>query len=306
MSLQTYSLRFEAMGSKCSFTVCQPPKTAIRSLRAASSEVHRIEGKFSRYLPASVTSQINRSAGCGDSIQTDDETAALIDYAFQCYEVSGGLFDITSGVLRYVWDFRAGRVPDVSKITEQLPKVGLAKLIWERPILRFPVKGMELDFGGLAKEYAADRAVAICHEYGLYSGVVDLGGDMAVIGPRPDGLPWTIGISNPKHPEEPFAVIALNSGALATSGDYVRYSVSDGKRYSHILNPLTGWPMEELSTVSVLSDHCLAAGSFSTIAMLKGDAGLQWLDRSQTPYAWMTPDGRSGCTSPFSLVRSAR
>jgi thiamine biosynthesis lipoprotein len=116
----------------------------------------------------------------------DDETAKLLDYAFACYKRSGGLFDITSGLLRRIWDFKSGRLPDPSAINDLLPRIGLAKVSWERPRLAFSVAGIELDFGGIGKEYAADQATAVCVALGIRHGLVDLGGDIAVIGPHPD------------------------------------------------------------------------------------------------------------------------
>ncbi len=121
------------------------------------------------------------------SIAVDDETAKLLDCAYACYQRSDGLFDITSVILRRIWDFKSGRLPDRKAIDELLPRIGLSKISWKRPYLTFPIAGMELDFGG--KEYAADQAAAVCTALGIRHGLIDLGGDIAVIGPHPNLAP---------------------------------------------------------------------------------------------------------------------
>jgi FAD:protein FMN transferase len=295
------SIRFTAMGTQCAIHAYGECALVVPGLRAAIAEVDRIETKYSRYLPSSLLSEINRRAAAGGSIEVDEETSALLDYAGRCYQISDGLFDITSGAFRQVWDFRSGRVPDFNEIDAVLPRVGYGKLTWEKPRLSFPVPGMEIDFGGLAKEYAADRAAAICRSAGIASGLVDLGGDIAVVGPRPGNNPWAVGISDPQHPDRPFAQISLRAGALASSGDYARYIVIGGKRYGHIINPLTGWPIEEVVAVSVSADQCLAAGSLSTIAMLMGKCGIEWLKQLGVAHAWMDASSACGCTQAFEL-----
>ena len=140
------------------------------------------------------------SAKHAGSIAVDDETAKLLDYAYACYQRSDGLFDITSGILRRIWDFKSGRLPDRNAIDELLPRIGLSKVSWKRPRLTFPIAGMELDFGGIGKEYAADQAAAVCIALGIRHGLIDLGGDIAVIGPHPNLAPWNIGIRHPRDP----------------------------------------------------------------------------------------------------------
>src|SRR5699024_8377147 len=163
---------------------------------------------------------------------------------------------------------------------------------WEPPHLHLPIKGMEIDFGGVVKEYAVDTVVALCQNRGFSHGLIDMGGDIGVIGPHPDGSPWRIGIRNPHTPHRAKAVIELTQGALATSGDYERYFEIHGKRYSHILNPLTGWPVQGLISVSVQAPLCIVAGTASTIGMLKGkQEGIHWLDALGLPYFCIKEDG---------------
>jgi thiamine biosynthesis lipoprotein len=161
-------------------------------------------------------------------------------------------------------------------------------------VLEFPMSGMEIDFGGIVKEYAVDRAAALCQGAGVRHGVINLGGDIKVIGPRADGSPWRIGIRHPRHKEAVMRTILLREGALASSGDYERCLIVDGVRYGHILNPKTGWPVRHLAAVSVIADFCVVAGSASTIAMLKEAGGPAWLESLGLPHLWVDVHGESG------------
>jgi thiamine biosynthesis lipoprotein len=142
---------------------------------------------------------------------------------------------------------------------------------------------MELDLGGIVKEFAADRLVAMLRECGI-SGLVNLAGDIAVSGPPPNESAWIVAIKHPRK-EGAIAKIKLAAGAIAGSGDYERFIEVDGQRYSHLLRPDTGYPAENsFCSVSVIAQSCLIAGSVSTVAMLKGSEGLKWLDEMELPY----------------------
>jgi thiamine biosynthesis lipoprotein len=165
--------------------------------------------------------------------------------------------------------------------------VGWDKVRWQRPRLVFGVPGMEIDFGGVVKEYAADRAATLCAEAAFRHGLIDLGGDIKIVGPHPDGTPWVVGIQHPRNPEAVMATLDLFHGAIATSGDYERFVEIDGRRYSHILSPRTGMPVNGLAGVSVAALECVVAGSATTIAMLMEDRGPEWLDEVGLPHVWM-------------------
>jgi thiamine biosynthesis lipoprotein len=291
--MQARRLRFKAMGSPCELHLhVESPARFEAVAAAARAEIERLEQKYSRYRADSLASRINACAGDRDGILLDAETASLLDYAALAWEQSGGLFDISSGVLRRAWDFRSGRVPEADEIEALRPLVGWEKVRWQRPRLVLPRAGMELDFGGFVKEYAADRVAALCREQGVRHGLVDLGGDLAVVGPHPDGSPWRVGIRDPRAPERAIASLALAAGGVATSGDYERCMVVEGRRYAHILDPKTGWPVEGLASVTVAASHCLLAGTASTVAMLKGRrAGPTWLDRLGLPSLRIDADG---------------
>lgn len=278
--MQAHSHRFKAMGGPCELRLyAADAASAARYAGAAEAEILRLERLYSRYREDSVTTRINRSAGDGHGVEVDEETAALLDYAHTAWVQSEGLFDITSGVLRRAWDFKAQRLPAQAEIEALLPLIGWDQLQWQRPRLLLPRAGMELDFGGYVKEYAADRAAQAARAAGARHGFVELAGDIALVGPHPDGKPWQIGVRHPRAPDSPMATIPLAAGAIASSGDYERYFEHEGVRYCHVLNPRTGWPVQGLAAVSVVAEQCLVAGTASTIAMLKGAvAGPAWLE----------------------------
>jgi len=284
------------MASQCEVSVYAPREETARAWTdAAITEVRRIEAKYSRYRYDSVTAAINRSAG-KSPIQVDSETAALLDFASELHAQSDGAFDLTSGVLRRAWDFKAARVPSQAALDQLLQRVGWSKIKWHAPTLHLHAE-MEIDFGGIGKEYAADRAAAIAADLGAQHGLVNLGGDVRVIGPHADGSAWRIAVQDPRGaPGETIAHMNVSLGAMATSGDYERYFEHDGKRYSHLLDPRTGWPVEHWRSMSVVAPLAIAAGACATVAMLKPVAdGLTFLDAQ--PVRYLGIDGEGQCHS---------
>jgi thiamine biosynthesis lipoprotein len=281
------------MGSPCELHLYADSREAAEEMAAAGRrEIDRLESKYTRFRDDSLTSHINRAAGDPRGVVVDDETAFLLDYAQTSFEQSDGLFDITSGVLRRVWNHRSGRVPSDAELAEVLTCVGWRRVHWKRPRIVLPVAGMQLDFGGYVKEYAADRVAELMHELGCRHGLVDLGGDLSAMGPHPDGAPWRVGIRDPRRRDRALARVDLLSGGVASSGDYERFLVIDGIRYGHILDPRTGWPVAGFAAVTVLADRCLIAGTASTVAMLKGRReGAAWLEALGLPHMRIDRDG---------------
>ena len=293
--MKLFHYDFNAMGTPCAIQLFA--KTATRAKHVADlaiADVRRLEMRYSRYRGDSFLSKINRVAATGGSISVDAETAGLLNYAVACYQQSDGLFDISSGILRRAWRFDLNALPDDEQINALLAKVGWHKLHWRAPVLEFPLPGMEIDFGGIVKEYAVDRAAALCRSAGIQHGIVNLGGDIKIIGPRADGSPWRIGIRHPRRKEAILETLSLHEGALASSGDYERCIIVDGVRYGHVLNPHTGRPVRHLAAVSVVGEFCVVAGSAATIAMLKEDKGANWLKDLDLPYYWVDVQGKTG------------
>ncbi|MEP7295301.1 MAG: FAD:protein FMN transferase [Burkholderiales bacterium] len=287
------AFEFQAMGTACRIHVAGAAEAlATRAAQAAIAEVRRIEAKYSRYLPGSIVSRINAAAGSERVIEVDDETAHLLDFAAQVHDASDGLFDITTGVLRRVWDFRAAVPPSAAQVDEVLQQVGWRHVQWQRPGVLLTRPGMELDFGGFGKEYATDRASTVLADAGIGAALVNLGGDMRALGPRPDGRAWSLGIAHPRVRGAVIASIEIHAGGLATSGDYERYFEHGGVRYCHILDPRSGWPVPGLQSVSVVAPACVAAGALSTIAMLRGASALEFLRGQRAEFLVIDGQGR--------------
>lgn len=293
--MKTLRHGFKAMGSPCELQLeGVTPAQARQGIEITLREVERLESRYSRYRETSLLSEINRVAQAGGALEVDDETASLLDYAEACFVQSDGLFDLTSGILRQAWKFEGDRLPTDESIRALLSRVGWRKLHWERPRLSFEKAGLELDLGGVVKEYAADRIATLCLEAGLRHGMVNLGGDIRIIGPRINGDAWRIGIRDPRDPKKLTGTLSLRSGALASSGDYERCLEIAGVRYGHILSPRTGWPVSQLASVSVVADLCLVAGSTATIALLREEEGPRWLEQMEVTHLFIDLNGQAG------------
>lgn len=277
--------RFDAMASPCEILIESGDREQAAYLtRIAADEAWRIEDKFSRYIPGNVVGRINTSNG--STIEVDDETASLLDFAASLYKLSDGRFDITSGVLREVWRFDGGnRIPTQRAVSEILQRVGWSRVAWERPLLALET-GMEIDLGGIGKEYAVDRVTGMLCAAAECSAVINFGGDLAVTRPPRQRESWRAGIESlsPTGGSSE-TVLAIRSGALATSGDSRRFLLKDGVRYSHILDPTSGWPVEGAPrSVTVAADTCTQAGMLSTLSMLQGYNAEPFLDGEGVRY----------------------
>ncbi|MTV37391.1 FAD:protein FMN transferase [Duganella radicis] len=292
MVASIYGVAFAAMGSRCEVRIAAANDDTARHIAThAIGEVRRIEHKYSRYRRDSVISRINAAAGRCE-IECDKETVALLTYADALHSSSNGRFDITSGVLRKAWDFRAGVVPEQRALQALLPLVGWQQVVRDKSTVFLPHQGMELDFGGFGKEYAADRAAEVLAERGVAHAYVNLGGDIRFLGPRPDGKAWDIGIQDPRDMDATVASIPVSRGALTTSGDYERFIEVDGRRYCHVLDPRSGMPVSYWRSVSVVAPLAITAGSCTTIAMLLEEEGIDFLERSGMSYLAIDHQGQ--------------
>jgi thiamine biosynthesis lipoprotein len=280
------------MGCPCALHLeAEDDAAAQRALGATTAECERLDAKYSHYRGDSLLARL--AAHPEVAFALDAETANLLDFAAQLHAQSEGLFDIAAGALTRLWDAQRARLPSADEIAAAHSVSGWRHLEWRRPSLRLCVPGLRLDLGGIVKEYAADRCAQACRDAGVASGVVDLGGDLALIGPHRDGSPWIVGIKAPRAPDRAVARIELPHGGLATSGDYERALVIDGKRYSHIVDPRSGYPVQGLASVSVVADSCLVAGAAATLAMLLGgERGGAYLRELGLPHLTIAGDGR--------------
>ena len=279
--------RFQAMGSPCEVLTDGGDKHQADSVSSAvAAEAWRIEDKFSRYLEGNIVHQINTSALEG--VEVDEETAGLLDFAATLFDLSEGQFDITSGVLRAVWTFDGGdRIPNQKDIDVVLRCVGWQHVNWNRPFLTLR-PGMEIDLGGLGKEYAVDRCAALARDAASVEAMINFGGDLAVTGPPTSRDAWKVGIEG-ETLESAERLVDLRQGAMATSGDARRFLLRDSVRYGHILDPRTGWPVPDApASVTVAADTCTQAGMLSTLAMLRGSGAEEFLAGQDLLY-WCRP-----------------
>lgn len=277
--------RFQAMASPCEVLIAGgSPGDAERLCRQAAQEAWRIERKFSRYRDDNIIARINQARG--RPVALDGETARLVDYARQCWQLSEGRFDISSGILRRVWRFDGSdRLPMAEDIEALLPLIGWQRARWDGRQLALP-PGMEIDLGGIGKEYAVDRVLERLCEQCTHPLLVNFGGDLRASAPRSSGQPWSVGVEGVDE-SAPDAHIALEQGALATSGDARRFLLRDGQRYSHVLDPRSGWPVTGAPrSVTVAAPTCSEAGFLATLALLHGPDAEDFLQAQGLPY-WL-------------------
>jgi thiamine biosynthesis lipoprotein len=280
----TWRAAFESMGSPCELLIETPGEPLARRIAAhARDEAGRIDRKYSRYRPDSVVSMLNSARG--QRRRVDDETARLIEYGAALWRMSEGRFDLTSGVLRHAWNFDEGPVrADPARIPELMKRVGWQRVTWESPDLTLP-DGVEIDFGGIGKEYAVDRVAEFAAAETDAPILVNFGGDLRCSGAPPASGAWLVGIESLMRAGEAVRRIELKAGALATSGDAKRHVEIDGVRYGHIFDARTGWPAPGAPrSITVAADTCSQAGSYSTLAMLRGADAEAFLEAEGVRY----------------------
>jgi FAD:protein FMN transferase len=252
-------------------------------LDAVCQEIERIEGLLSRFLPGSDIHRLNASAGL-KSEKVSPETFEVISKAGDFSRYCQGCFDVTIEPLVSLWNIRKEPFvePDKFSIMQVLPLVNYRDLIldpWDMTAgLRYT--GQSVDLGGIGKGYAADRIMTIYNEYGITSTYSNLGGNVVTCGAKSDGSPWKIGIQHPRQEDRLIGAVSVVNQTVVTSGDYQRCVIgSQGERYHHILNPMTGYPADSgLISVSIVTENSLAADALSTMLFVAGmEKGLKIL-----------------------------
>ncbi|WP_196157788.1 FAD:protein FMN transferase [Reinekea sp. G2M2-21] len=281
MSARLRSFGFKAMGGPCNVHLWLREEDELTKIeKELTDEVRRLEAKFSRFQPSSLLSQINR--GELNEVSLDAETVGLFNYVDQCFDLSGHMFDPTIGSLHRVWDFKIPNLPDPRDLERALQHIGWKKVNWDGRTVNL-THNVQIDLGGIVKEFAVDRLCTLLKEKGLI-GLVNLSGDIAVSQAPEDKPAWKVAIQHPRKAGA-IAEVDLAAGAIAGSGDYERFIEIDGVRYCHLLRPDTGYPAPNgFCAVSVIAENCLLAGTVSTVAMLKGELGHAWLEEMQLPY----------------------
>jgi thiamine biosynthesis lipoprotein len=247
---------------------------AQEALRAAGAETVRLEKLLSRFLPDSDISRLNNMAGRG-TVQVSCETFEVLTGAYGYSKRCQGSFDVTVGPLADLWRVlkRASSPPAEPEIKKVLPLVDYTGLILNDGYdAGLKKRGQSVDLGGIGKGYAADGIIDVFKGFGVASAYTNLGGNVAVIGSKPDGSPWRVGIQHPRKPGELIGAVSVTDKSVVTSGDYRRCFIgADGKRYHHILDPKTGYPADQgLISVTVVSESSMAADALSTVLFTSG------------------------------------
>lgn len=267
--------RFLAMGCPCEIVLYGKSADLKFCLQQAYRQILELEAKYSRYVDGNIVACIN----AGQRVEVDNQTQHLLDFAAHCYQLSCGLFDITSGILRKVWRFTQGAVlPEPEAIEALLPLMGWDKVDWQPPYIQLP-PDMQIDLGGVVKEYAVDQVSRSLAAVGVPGFLVNLGGDIYVEQQELSYPPWRIGVERPQ--ECPAITLELHRGGVATSGSTHRFFCHQGRRFGHILNPKTGWPVEGApQSITVVANSCTEAGLWSTLAMLQGMNAEAFLEKN--------------------------
>ncbi len=289
----SYSISFNAMASPCEILIqTKDENLACKLGEVITNEVWRIEDKYSRYNQSGICSLINQNAGKKTAI--DHETFLLLTFAQQCFELSDGLFDITSGILRKVWYFDgSSNLPSKKQVNKVIQSVGWKKLSFDQHQIHLN-PDMEVDFGGIGKEYAVDRCILLAKKLTDTPVLVNLGGDLAVTSARNNNQAWHVAIEHPdfdstttkqRSKKNQDMIVSLYSGALATSGDARKFLMKNGQRYGHILNAKTGWPIVKAPrSITVVAPQCVQAGILATLALLQGEKAEKFLNDQEVKY----------------------
>jgi FAD:protein FMN transferase len=257
---------------------------ADECIDAGVAEIQRIERLLTTYSDDSETNRINQQAGIAP-VRVSQETFDIIDRSLRISRLTQGAFDITYGsVDKRLWNFD----PDMKSLPDPATARQMVRLINYRNVILSKAhttvflkeEGMRIGFGGIGKGYAAERAKAVMRQKGADSGIVNASGDLTVWGHQPDGKPWTIGIVNPNAAGQVFSYLEVVNMAIATSGNYEKYVMIGGRRYSHTINPRTGLPVTGVKSVTILCPNAELADAMATPVMIMGiRAGLDMINQ---------------------------
>ncbi|MGD9558162.1 MAG: FAD:protein FMN transferase [Mangrovibacterium sp.] len=279
---ETYTRTLKLMGSRFDITVvADSPTQGNQYIDLAVKEIGRIECLISEWDPASETSEINRNAGICP-VQVDAELFGLIERSLAISKLTDGAFDISYASMDKVWKFDGSMkaMPSPEAIQVSVAKVGYRNIVLDknRSTVFLKLPGMKIGFGAIGKGYAADKGKALLMEKGVSGGIVNASGDMNTWGKQPDGKDWEIGITNPLDKNKVFGVFPLKQGAVVTSGTYEKYVTFNGKRYSHIIDPRTGYPTTGIISATVFAPKAELADALATSVFVMGiDVGLDRL-----------------------------
>ncbi|OUD35666.1 FAD:protein FMN transferase [Flavobacterium sp. FPG59] len=288
--------------------VAQDTTTAVQSIDEVVAEITRIENLISDWKPTSQVSAVNQNAGI-KAVKVDREVFELTQRAIQLSKETQGRFDISFAAMDRIWKFDGSmtEMPTEEAIKKSVEKVGYENIILDslESTIYLKVKGMKIGFGALGEGYATDKCRTIMKSKGISAGIINGSGDMSLWGKQPNGESWKIGVTNPFKPEKVMTIIPIYDGAITTSGSYEKFVILEGKRYSHIINPLTGYPATGLCSVTIIGPNAETANGLSTSIMVLGQKeGLQLL-KSYPDYSGILilDTGKTVKTSTFKKMK---
>ena len=291
------SLQFFSMDTVMTVNAYGP--SGEDGVQAARDAVNRLDGLLSRTDPDSQISQLNAHAGDGTAVAVDPDTAELLSFAQSVSQLLPGDFDVTIAPVMDAWGFttEARHVPSAAELSAALALVDGSQLEVDadNATARLLQSGMEVDLGAVAKGFAAGKAEEALREAGVERATIDLGGNVTVIGTRPDGNPWRVAVKDPQNTESYLCVLELEDVTLSTSGGYERYFEEDGVRYHHIIDPKTGYPADSsLQSVTVVTANHVLADALSTALFVAGEADAIdfWRGREDIELVLCTDDNR--------------
>lgn len=296
------------MGSRFDISiVASDSLSAERYIDTVISEVTRIEYLISDWKPETQISQVNSNAGVRP-VRVDKEVFELTKRAVHFSEITNGAFDISFAAMDRIWKFDGSmtEMPTPEAVKKSVEKVGYKNIVLDNinSTIFLKLPGMKIGFGALGEGYAADKCREMMIARGITAGIVNGSGDMSTWGKQPNGKDWNIGITNPFHNDQLLAVVPLHEGSVTTSGSYEKFVVFNGKRYSHIINPSTGYPATGLSSVTVFGPSTETANGFSTSLMVLGkDKGLALLQKYPDYSCIMITDDGKVITSKNLKIR---
>ncbi|WP_333695513.1 FAD:protein FMN transferase [Flavobacterium sp.] len=279
-----YTQKTKMLGSPFEMTVvAQDTVEGNYFIQKAIDEVKRIEHLISDWIPTTQISQVNQNAGI-TPVRVDQEVFQLIERAIKISKLTYGAFDISYASMDKIWKFDGSmkEMPTEEAIKNSVAKVGYQNIILneKESTIFLKNKGMKLGLGGIGQGYIADKIKALLIESGCKSGIVNVSGDIFAWGKQPDGKPWTVAIVNPINKNKVFATFPLEDSAVETSGSYEKYVTFNGKRYSHIIDPRTGYPASGIVSVSVFAKTTEVADALATGVFVLGvDVGLDLINQ---------------------------
>ncbi len=247
-------------------------------INQAFLQMRKLDRRLSRYRKGSIIEEINQNAG-KNWVGVDDELLNILQQVNKYYKLTAGVLDVTVAPLIDLWGFSTEKpqLPTEFKIGQALDLIDYNDLLidYKKKRVKLKRRGMKLDLGAVAKGYIVDRIVGYLKKAGVEHAIINAGGNVAVIGTKPDGKDWVIGIKNPdfatKGADEFIKVVEVNDKSVVTSGDYERYFIQDGKKYHHILNPYTGYPARKVRSVTIITNSSLVGDILSTAIFILGD-----------------------------------